>query len=140
MGHFHTTQQVRSEAAMQAVKRFKDTHTEPGDRESYRSRARELPGMVRTNNLLQTMVFFYSKSGDQGYVCIAEDIRKWLEKAITQGYLAGERQSVRDFSSLIEWLTRREVGEYMAITEEILNFSGWVKRFAEGMLEPTTGG
>lgn len=140
-GHFQTTQQKRSEAAMTAVQRFKQAHTGGKDQKSYRSRAREIPGMIRVNGLLQTLAFLYAKgNSDPGYSAIAEDTRGWLQKAINEGYLAGEPQSAADLPRLIQWLTSLEVSDYMAVTEEALSFLGWVKRFAEGMIDVQTGG
>ena len=41
---------------------------------------------------------------------------------------------------LVEWIIYQESPEYRATTNEVLALFGWLKRFADGMIEGEEGG
>ena len=129
-----TMEQARSREAFDNVESVKG---QPYKKE-YRSRAREFPSMVLANGLLQTMSFLFSKSDkDKGCKNIAEHIRGWIKSAIEREWLEQPVQpySVKDVSETIKWLSSLDIRSYLAVTNEVMSFSPWLKRFAEGMIE-----
>jgi CRISPR-associated protein Cmr5 len=131
-----TIEQQRSGEAYFMVKKVIELeHTNP---EKYKSRAKNLPSMVRTNGLLQSLSFLLSKaSDDSGCELIAEHVRQWIENAIKKQWLPEPtgNHHVKTLQSTIHWLTQVDVEQYMLVTSEVLNFSPWLKRFASGMIQ-----
>jgi CRISPR-associated protein Cmr5 len=135
-----TIEQNRSRMAYEKVKTVseKDVNIQ----KKYKSRAKDFPAMVMTNGLLQALSFLMSKKDDEGCKWVSEHIINWIKYAITEGWIqkpgdAYTADNMDNIARLIEWLSSDEidVSSYIAVTNEVLSFTPWLKRFAEGMLE-----
>jgi CRISPR type III-B/RAMP module-associated protein Cmr5 len=132
-----TIEQNRSRMAYEKVKTVseKDVNIQ----KKYKSRAKDFPAMVMTNGLLQALSFVMSKKDDEGCKWLSGHISNWIKYAITEGWIQepGNAYTADNIAGLIEWLSSEEidVSSYVAVTNEVLSFTPWLKRFAEGMLE-----
>ena len=87
----------------------------------YKSYVKKIPMMVLTNGLGATFAFVYSKKDKDAYGLIYEQTKEWLK-------------APKD-KELVEWIIYQESPEYRATTNEVLALFGWLKRFADGMIE-----
>ncbi len=112
--------------------------------DKYKSYVSKLPSMILSNGLGQTLAFIYAKrkkdkdkirSGSENNPKNAYDL---IYLQLTD-YLKSENTiRVRMPSTendLVRWVINQETYEYRYITEEVLAFLKWLKRFAEGMIE-----
>ncbi|QTA80262.1 Putative CRISPR type III-B/RAMP module RAMP protein Cmr5 [Desulfonema limicola] len=106
--------------------------------EKYKTCAKNFPSMVLTNGLLQSLSFLLSKKADEekGYSLVAEHVRTWIETAINDGLLNKPEQSysVSSVGEMIRWLSSLDVRNYLTATHEVISFTPWLKRFAQGLL------
>ncbi|MEO0271911.1 MAG: type III-B CRISPR module-associated protein Cmr5 [candidate division WOR-3 bacterium] len=112
--------------------------------DKYAPYVKKLPSMILSNGLGQTLAFVVSKKkktkdkhkpGDEQNPKNAYDL---IYKQLTD-YLksdsAARIQMPKDKRELIEWVITLDSRNYSYVTEEILAFLKWLKRFAEGMTE-----
>ncbi len=135
-----TMEQQRSGEAYRMVKNVanKTENNNNKFKGKYKSRASNLPSMVRENGLLQALSFIMAKTEvDEGCKLIGKDIENWINSAVKNGFIPGpvSGNAVTNISDIIEWLTKLDVESYLTVTNEVLNFSVWLKRFAEGMIQ-----
>lgn len=99
--------------------------------ENYRSYTRRITHMILSNGLGQTLAFIYSKK-DKGnaYDLIYKQLTDYLKSNSTARINMPQEEN-----ELIEWVISLSSTEYRYVTEEILAFLKWLKRFAEGMIE-----
>ena len=98
--------------------------------ESYRSYVKKLPQMILFNGLGQTLAFIYSKKEKgNAYEFIYSHISQYLESECTA------RISKQRDKDLVEWVISLDSLEYRYVTEEVIAFLNWLRRFAEGMIE-----
>jgi len=103
--------------------------------ENYRSYTRKITQMILSNGLGQTLAFIYSKK-DKGnaYDLIYRQLTDYLKSDSTARINMPQEEN-----ELIEWVISLSSTEYRYVTEEILAFLKWLKRFAEGMIESGRG-
>lgn len=90
----------------------------------FKSYAKKLPMLVRSNGLGPAFAFVFSKiKPNNTYELLYNQTSKWIN---TKHAFTG------DFS---EFIITRDSTEYRAITQEIISFYTWLRRFAEGMIE-----
>ncbi len=116
--------------------------------DKYKSYVKKLPSMILSNGLGQTIAFIVSKKqklkkkdnndiipGEKANPKNAFDL---IYKQITD-YLRSDStirtQIPPNSCELIEWIINLPSKEYMYVTEEILAFLNWLKKFGEGMIE-----
>ncbi|MGQ9702774.1 MAG: type III-B CRISPR module-associated protein Cmr5, partial [bacterium] len=111
--------------------------------DKYASYVKKLPQMILSNGLGQTLAFVLSKKKKQkndnnpgseanpknAYDLIYEQITKYLKKDIPV------RIKLPENIDLLEWVISCNSTDYRYITQEILAFLNWLKRFVEGMIE-----
>jgi len=96
----------------------------------YRSYVKKLPQMILFNGLGQTLAFIYSKKEKgNAYEFIYSHISQYLESECTA------RISKQRDKDLVEWVISLDSLEYRYVTEEVIAFLNWLRRFAEGMIE-----
>lgn len=101
---------------------------------NFRSYARKIPQMILSNGLGQTLAFVKAKAKDgNAYELIYSQLTDYLKSDSTA------RIKMEGNKELIEWVITCNSQEYRFITEEILAFLSWLKRFAEGMIEVEEG-
>ena len=103
----------------------------------YKSYVKKIPMMIKTNGLGATLAFIKSKSKcknnkpSNAYALINEQLKQWfLHDA--QHYLMPELTSNDDLVAVVIALKSTQ---YRAVTVEIMALFGWLRRFAEGLIE-----
>jgi CRISPR-associated protein Cmr5 len=99
------------------------------DSKKYKSYAKKIPSMILSNGLGQTLAFIKSKR---------EKAYEFLYSQLT-GYMKSENTvripMPKEEEDLTRWVISCNSSKYRYISQEILAFLGWLKRFAEGMIE-----
>lgn len=123
----------RAEFAYKCVKGMARKNVDVAQK--YQSYSKRLMAMVRINGLLATIVFiksssFSNKAEGRAYKQLYEDIENWLKSIncpVNSIYDANKGE-------LMEVIVSLNSDEYRAITKEIMEFTNWLRRFAEGMI------
>lgn len=126
-------EQGRAAYAYLCVKKVAE---EDSQKKDYKAYVKKIPMMIKTNGLGATLAFIKAKSNakkesnsTKAYKLIYEHLTKWLG--------LDEKQLI-DFSGaedLLECVVNMNSSEYPAVTTEVLAFTGWLRRFAEGIIE-----
>lgn len=115
--------------------------TEWFEDDKYKTYAKKVPVWIKTNGLGSTFAFIGSKRqktkdgkmpGEKGnpknaYDLIYKQTAQWLEK---------DGKKILDISEgddLVEKIISLESPEYRAVTNEVLAFFNWLRRFADGL-------
>lgn len=101
----------------------------------YKSYAKKLPMMIKTNGLGAALAFALSKSKDKdgrdtSWGLIYNDVQSWLKKDHKKFLLGAHANKI-----LANAVVELESPEYRAVTVEVLAFLNWLRRFAEGLIE-----
>ncbi len=100
-------------------------------KKEYKSYVKKIPILIKTNGLGATFAFMLSKGGT--YIFIGEQVLAWL-KNDEKGLLT-DAEHIQSFEDLTGWIISRNSSEYRALTIEVLAFFGWLRRFADGLIE-----
>jgi CRISPR-associated protein Cmr5 len=118
--------------AKQAYADVKAAKGKLGDKaaKEYKSYAKKLPMMIKTNGLGASIAFAKSK-GKKGnaWDILYVQIAQWLQQERT--YLLGNFTG-EDFAEVVISL---DSPQYRAVTVETLAYLNWLRRFAEGLIE-----
>ncbi|ROL57223.1 type III-B CRISPR module-associated protein Cmr5 [Bacteroidetes/Chlorobi group bacterium Naka2016] len=118
--------------AEEAIKRLNEKR-----KKEYRSYTRKIPMMVLSNGLGQTLVFIKAKSNDGNvYELIYDQITRYFKES----YAPSRVKMPSNENELIKWVISCDSTTYRYITQDLLAFLNWLRRFAEGMIEPEEGG
>lgn len=119
----------------------------------YKSYVKKLPSMILSNGLGQTLAFVCAKrkkiknekdekklpgnsdNPKNAYDLIYKHLTEYLKSNSSPRIKMPEGQN-----ELIEWVISLDSYNYRYVTEEILAFLNWLKKFAEGMIETEEGG
>lgn len=103
---------------------------------NYKSYVRKLSSMILSNGLGQTLAFIVSKkqkskeNPKNAYDLIYKQLTEYMKSSYTTRIKMPENE--RD---LTEWVISCDSLTYRYITQEILAFLKWLRRFAEGLIE-----
>jgi len=110
-----------------AIKELKDKSKD------YKSHVKKIPSMILSNGLGQTLAFIKaksnSKSGD-AYKLIYEQLTNYLKSEYPSRIKMPQNEN-----ELIKWVINLDSTNYRHLTEELLSFLNWLKRFSEGLIE-----
>lgn len=119
----------RAEFAYDCVKQAKEELKIEKQRE-YRSYSRKIPQMILSNGLGQTLAFIYAKKEEgNAYDLIYRQLTDYLKRVSTRINMPDNQ------IELIEWIISLDSYHYRHVTEELLSFLSWLKKFAEGMIK-----
>lgn len=126
-------EQARASFAYQRAKAA--TEQQGKSPKEYKSYAKKLPMMIKTNGLGAALAFAFSKSKDKkgrvtSWGLIYNDVQSWLNQD-QKKFLLGNHVEKELANAVIEL----ESPEYRAVTVEVLAFLNWLRRFAEGLIE-----
>lgn len=94
----------------------------------YKSYARKIPMLIKTNGLGATYAFVKSKGKDgNAYDLLYNQTAKWLEVSKCP-FIKVSDDLVRDIIGL-------NSNAYRSVTNEIISLFTWLRRFAEGLIE-----
>ena len=110
--------------------------------EAYKAYAKKIPMLVKSNGLGATFAFIFSKKKnetdkkDYAYWTIYEQTDKWLrvEKASMFPFIPKKDNDGKDIE-LADALILLDSTQYRAITNEVISFFTWLRRFAEGLID-----
>ncbi|WP_353686778.1 type III-B CRISPR module-associated protein Cmr5 [Thermodesulfovibrio sp. 3462-1] len=122
----------RAEFAYRCVEEAKQTFQgESKKQKEYKSYVKKIPSMVLSNGLGQTLAFVKAKSKkENAYDLIYKQLTEYMKSNHTTRI--SMQQSEAD---LVKWVISCNSQDYRYITQEILAFLQWLKRFAEGLIE-----
>ena len=97
----------------------------------YKSYAKKLPMMIKTNGLGASIAFAQSKGRNKGnaWEVLYLQIESWLQKE--RSYLLGNYAKM----DLAQAVVSLDSPQYRAVTVETLAYLNWLRRFAEGLIE-----
>jgi CRISPR-associated protein Cmr5 len=111
-----------------AIEIFKDNSKK---QKEYKSYARKIPTMILSNGLGQTLAFIKAKSEKgNAYDLIYKQLTEYMKSDHT-----ARIKMPQEKDDLVEWVISCDSSKYRYITQEILAFLNWLKRFAEGLIE-----
>ncbi|WP_373553995.1 type III-B CRISPR module-associated protein Cmr5 [Haliscomenobacter sp.] len=97
----------------------------------YKSYAKKLPMMIKSNGLGVSLAFAFSKGKDgNAWELLYNDIQSWLRQEHKKILLGNYAQT-----ELVHAVVQLDSTEYRAVAVEVLAFLNWLRRFAEGLIE-----
>ena len=128
-------EQGRAKFAFEKVKEISDNSEDGSERlkENYKSMAKKLPVLIKTNGLGQTLAFLKSKGGKidkktiNAHDKLYEHIGTWLQ---TEGF-----KGLVDPGELVEQVINLESHAYRQVTVETLALLNWMRRFVDGLMK-----
>jgi len=98
--------------------------------EEYHAYSRKIPTMIITNGLGQTLAFVKAraKTGN-AYELLYNQMSDYLKSESTTRI-----KMPSDRGELVEWVVSCNSSKYRFITQELLAFLNWLRKFAEGMI------
>lgn len=102
----------------------------------YKSYVQKIPMLIKTNGLGAAFAFVKAKSTSKedkagyAYHLIYNQLTDWLKRE-PKGLLSDRLNN----DDLVKVLIGLNSTEYRAVTNEVLAFFTWLKRFAEGLIE-----
>lgn len=109
----------------------------------YKAYVQKIPMLIKTNGLGAAFAFVKAKSSNDknnagyAYKLIYEQTTNWLKsepKELIVDKLSPKKMDQSIEEDLIKVLINLNSPEYRAITNEVLAFFIWLKRFAEGLI------
>jgi CRISPR-associated protein Cmr5 len=122
-------EQGRAEAAYKSVTGFKDENPGKSTLDEYKSYSKKFPMMVKTNGLGAALAFIKSKQ-KKAYDRIYKDLTDWLKKDHKRII------EIPDNGDLLRLVVEMDSApRYRALTNEVLAYMNWHRRFTEALLE-----
>ncbi len=116
-----------------AVNASKVLKTETGD--EYKSYVNKMPMLIKANGLGPALAFITAKKeNDQkkkgyAYKLIYDNIGEWLKKDSLK------QVNLENGKDLVNEVIKLDSTTYRAVTNEVLAFLSWLRRFADSVLE-----
>lgn len=117
-------EQGRAAFAYDCVKEIAQS-TDEDLKKKYKSSAKKLPVLIKTNGLGQALAFINKR--DNGNIKLYDLIGKWLD----------DKQLVElgENVDLVDIIISKPSNEYRRITTETLALLNWVRRFVDGLMD-----
>ena len=124
--HLQTRSQRYAQAAFACVQKIANDKTANGKTlaEKYQSYARNLPTMILQCGLAQTVAFVQAK----------QEVDKDKPVDAYAHWLA-DMQTVLENTKLCQQAREADLSAYMLLTYQALDAAGWLKRYAEALIE-----
>ncbi|HMW06632.1 MAG TPA: type III-B CRISPR module-associated protein Cmr5 [Leptospiraceae bacterium] len=116
-------EQGRAEYAYKCAEKGK------GIGKEYKSNVKKLPMLIKTNGLGASLAFFFSKGKEETkpHGLINKQIHEWLKQ--------NNPDLFSPQSELIKTIVDLDSVKYRFITNEVLSFLNWLKRFSDGLIK-----
>ena len=101
----------------------------------YKSYAKKMPMLIKTNGLGATLSFIISKEGKsegKAYTKLGNHIQTWITK---NAKTKSKFDNVNNFHDFTFKVLQLDSTDYRAITIEVLGLLNWIRRFADGLIE-----
>lgn len=127
-----TIEQGRAQYAFEKVKEISDNDEDGSKKlkENYKSTAKKLPVLIKTNGLGQTLAFLKSKGGKIAINAndkLYEHIGSWLQTE--------DGKRLVEEGELVEQVINLESQAYRQVTVETLALLNWMRRFVDGLMK-----
>ncbi len=103
--------------------------------QKYKSYSKRIMAMIRINGLLATITYLKASISNQdegkAYRQLYEDIDSWLKSKECPVNFVYKKEK----KELIDTLISLTSDEYRVVAKEIMEFTNWLRRFAEGMIK-----
>lgn len=100
-------------------------------KKTYKSAAKKLPVLIKTNGLGQTLAFMKSKGGKKGakngHDELYDQIGNWLQTR--------DAEKLDPQGELVEQVIQLESPAYRQVTAETLALLNWIRRFVDGLMK-----
>jgi len=101
----------------------------------YKTLSKKMIVLIQKNGLIGTLVFILSKvKKEKANELVLQHIINWCEEDYKLEFLK-DKLSSNNNETFVENITKLSSQEYRLVTKEIMNLFGWIKRFADGMIE-----
>ena len=117
-------EQGRAAFAYDCVKKIAQ-NTDEDLKKKYKSGAKKLPVLIKTNGLGQTLAFINKR--DDGNTKLYDMISEWLSHK--------QLIELSEKSELVDAIISKPSNEYRRITTETLTLLNWVRRFVDGLMD-----
>lgn len=108
---------------------------------AYKSYAKKIPMLIKTNGLGATFSFILSKQKNEpekkeyAYKLLYDKTTEWLNKEDKRYLLAGTEIETEDDDALVARLIKLPSHRYRAVTVEVIALFSWLRRFADGLID-----
>ena len=109
------------EKALEAKSKLKENG------KKYKAYVKKLPMLIKTNGLGASLAFVKSKESEEAYGLIYQNLTEWLK--------SDEKKLINIEDDLVKTVISLNSAEYRAVTNEVLAFLNWLRRFADGLIE-----
>lgn len=119
-----TLEQGRAKFAYDCALKGKDIGKE------YKSNVKKLPMLIKTNGLGASLAFFFSKGKKDEkspHTLISKQIHEWLKQNNSDLFLNN--------GDLVNTIIGLDSIKYRLVTNEVMSFLNWLKRFADGLIK-----
>jgi len=134
MSNIRTLEQGRAQFAYKCAEEGKSLGKD------YKQYVKKIPMMIKTNGLGSAFAYIFSKSewkkenGQEkpknAYAQIYEHTYRWLKQNNKLGIFKPNENE-----DLVAKVINLESQQYRALTNEVLAFFNWLRRFADGLIE-----
>lgn len=105
----------------------------------YKTLVKKMNVLIQKNGMIGTLVFLLSKSlKNKQHKEVLKIIREWCDQDTKLDFLKEKElknTSKMEDAEFIEKITQLTNREYLFLTQEMMTLFGWIKRFADGMIE-----
>lgn len=111
------------------------------DKSKYKTLVKKMGTMIKKNGYINTLAFCYSKKiKNSEHEVVLDNIVKWSKKNFIIKEIIDSFEQYRnknitidEYISIVANINNEK--EYRIITKEIIVLFGWLKRFADGMID-----
>ncbi|OPJ62773.1 type III-B CRISPR module-associated protein Cmr5 [Clostridium oryzae] len=107
---------------------------EKANQKKYKTLVKKMSALIQRNGLILTLAFVFSKGTNNEHGKVLEQMRNWCTNNYKLTRIFDGKQEI-DNSMFIEKITSLSQREYVLVTREMIVLFGWIKRFADGMIE-----
>ena len=93
--------------------------------QKYKSLVRKTPMRIKVNGLDATLAFMFSKKKNDQHNLLYIHLKEWLS----------DNDMVPENMEFVAQVVALKKAEYRVVTNELLAFLTWLRRFADGMIE-----
>jgi CRISPR-associated protein Cmr5 len=136
MGNLNNTNLEVSKFSLDCVKKCVD-EKEIKVQKEYKTLVKKMPTLIQKNGFINTLVFLLSKSkSNEQHEIVIKNIIDWSKKNKKIEIFLKLDENGCDFEKYINKINNiTDNYEYRLITKEMMILFGWIKRFADAMIE-----
>lgn len=110
----------------------------------YKTLVRKMPALIQKNGLIGTLAFVFSKNSSPEHAEVFRNTINWtlsngkINDLIKNNDFVKEQNdglSKQNMEKYIEWVCKLEPTQYRQVTKEMMILFGWIKRFADALID-----